>query len=110
MSWDIVFKYDLGGDELATIETKHLNYTYNCGPMFGKANNGIGLSEALDGSIAKDAEILLRRVVCEMVNNPSDYQKLNPANGWGSYEGFMKFLLDFAEECRKYPNATISIQ
>lgn len=109
MSWDIVFKYDLGGAELATIEIEHLNYTYNCGPMFSKANKGVGLSEALDSKQARDVEFILRAVVSEMVSNPSTYKELNPKNGWGSYEGFTKFLFDFAEECSKYPNATVSI-
>lgn len=34
-----------------------------------------------------------------MVDNRKDLELFNPENGWGSYNGFMKFLLNYKQAC-----------
>ena len=36
--------------------------------------------------------IVLNLMIKEMERNPEEYKKLNPKNGWGNYEGALKFL------------------
>jgi hypothetical protein len=38
-----------------------------------------------------------------------EYQKLNPENGWGSYETALAFLEEIINACEEYPDATIRI-
>jgi hypothetical protein len=38
-----------------------------------------------------------------------EWKKMNPANGWGTYEQLADFVVDYAAACLKYPNATIEV-
>ena len=40
---------------------------------------------------------------------PEHYKKFNPENGWGSYEGLVKFIEKYLEACEKYPNAFVEV-
>lgn len=37
------------------------------------------------------------------------FEKFNPSNGWGSYDGLVAFVNDYLEACRKYPTATVQV-
>ena len=37
---------------------------------------------------------ILKSMIEEMKKNPEKYKKLNPKNGWGNYEGALKFFED----------------
>lgn len=37
------------------------------------------------------------------------FKELNPANGWGTYEGALRFLEACATAFTEYPNATIEV-
>lgn len=41
--------------------------------------------------------------------DPAKYRELNPANGWGSYEGLVKFVESYLIACKDYPEAEIKI-
>jgi hypothetical protein len=41
--------------------------------------------------------------------NPEKYRKLNPENGWGDYEGLVKFVEEYLTACRENPDATIEV-
>lgn len=84
------------------------NYTHNVTPMWTKA----GVYESLYESEGKTAsEILptLREGYKQMVDNSSEYEKLNPENGWGSYDGALKFLKEFIKACEQDPDGIIHI-
>lgn len=83
------------------------NYTSNVSQMYVKAI-GKALSE-FDGLMAKDAIHMLKEGVAEMRDNPDEFKKLNPINGWGDYEGALDYLRNFLQECEKNPSATIKI-
>jgi hypothetical protein len=42
-------------------------------------------------------------------SDPDRFKKLNPENGWGTYEGLIHFVRDYLEACRNYPSATVSV-
>ena len=44
----------------------------------------------------------------ELLDNPDKYKKLNPKNGWGSYDGFVKFVQDYLAACKEHPDGEIS--
>jgi len=37
------------------------------------------------------------------------FKKLNPDNGWGTYEGLVRFVSDYLDACRAHPDAVIRI-
>jgi hypothetical protein len=51
----------------------------------------------------------LQRAVTAMEADPEKYQAMNPANGWGDYEGALDYLRKLRDACAAYPNATIHI-
>lgn len=40
---------------------------------------------------------------------PDCCKKLNPKNGWGSYEGLVKFTEDYLEACEENPEAVVVV-
>lgn len=42
-------------------------------------------------------------------SDPDQFMAFNPLNGWGSYEGLVKFVRDYITACRKYPTATVKV-
>lgn len=40
-------------------------------------------------------------------SDPDKYRKLNPSNGWGSYEGLVKFVENYLEACQENPDCTV---
>jgi len=35
-------------------------------------------------------------------------EKYSPSNGWGTYEGLVRFVSDYLDACKRYPNALVS--
>jgi hypothetical protein len=41
--------------------------------------------------------------------DPERFKALNPANGWGDYEGLVAFVTEYLQACRDYPDARIEV-
>lgn len=106
MSWDIHLEIDTGGPELARVYDVG-NYTYNVCAMYSLAI-GSGLNE-LNGLLASDLIERLEKGVSDMWANPAKYKALNPANGWGDYEGALEYLEKLLLGCRMHPKATLRV-
>lgn len=44
-----------------------------------------------------------------LASDPNRFKQFNPDNGWGDYEGLLRFVADYLGACRKYPQATVEI-
>lgn len=96
-------------------EVFHANITHNLGKMADAT--GTMLYEALwrpeelpnQITYAKDLISYLSKGLAELLDNPDKYKQLNPENGWGSYEGLVKFVEDYLVACIKYPEAEITV-
>lgn len=42
-------------------------------------------------------------------SDPDTFKRLNPPNGWGDYEGFVKVVSDYLEMCIAYPQGEIRV-
>lgn len=40
---------------------------------------------------------------------PDKFKKLNPANGWGDYDGLLAFVAAYLEACMEHPDATVRV-
>ena len=106
MSYDIHLVIDTGGEYAARV-TECRSPTYNLGPMFALAL-GHPIRD-LAGQLAKDVTPTLQAAIKSMKAKPAKFKKLNPANGWGSYEGAVSSLEWLLEVCKEHPLATVEI-
>jgi len=110
MSLDIglYVEVDTGGKEPYFVSLFSANYTGNVCPMWTKA----GVYEALydsDGVEASAIIPILDEGIQHMLAHPVEYRKLNPPNGWGNYEGALKFLQNLVSACYEHPKTLIGV-
>jgi hypothetical protein len=99
---------DFSLERVQPVEIFSANQTHNVSNMWTLA----GIYDDLYGSEgmkASDVLTRLQKAYKDMKARPSKYKKLNPENGWGSYETALSFLHDVIEACELYPDATIRI-
>lgn len=99
---------DLGGKEPHELKLYWSNATHNLSPMWHKA----GIYDALYDSKDKEAGTIipaLRTGLKEMIIHRKEYEKLNPPNGWGDYNGALEFLAGVLDACENTPKARIWI-
>lgn len=125
MSYDIWLEARLGGEGTVRIEAPG-NITYNVDPMFALAlgrnaedgiQNGYELLidrkgpalSPLQGKRAGDCVRLLQSAVRDMKAHADEYERLNPENGGGDYEGALGYSESFADACRRYPRAIVEM-
>jgi hypothetical protein len=63
-------------------------------------------------SITIQAEMLIDPIeegLKRLVFSPSKYKKHNPENRWGSYAGLVKFVSEYLEALKEYPDAIVEV-
>jgi hypothetical protein len=83
------------------------NYTYNVSKMYYKAIPG-GI-KSLHGKSAGESAPIIKAAISDMESNPEEYEKLNPENGWGDYNGAIRFLKDLIPGMEEHPATTVLI-
>ena len=78
-----------------SIGDEHFNITYNIAPMF-YSHNELGI-RFIYGKTGKQAMGLLYKMLVHFKNNKDDLQEMNPINGWGSYDGTVRFIENIIE-------------
>jgi len=63
--------------------------------------------EELDFGEAGELIPDLERGLALLMEKPERFKKLNPKNGWGDYEGFVKVVRKYLSACKTYPDAKI---
>jgi len=87
------------------------NITHNLNTMAGEA----GIYEALwrpdEIGITKAAQLIepLKAGLAKLESDPERFEKLNPSNGWGSYEGLVSFVRDYLRACKETPDAEVYV-
>lgn len=84
-------------------------YTYNVNPMYSRAMNIKGLTKALNDKKCKKVIKILQQGIIAMGGDPDTYKAMNPKNGWGDYEGALRFLERIYSKCGEYPNYKIKV-
>lgn len=108
MSYDIWTEAEQpDGEEDERVGSLGWNYTWNVQPMTAKA--GLPSLNMLDGVPAPVAALALDMVINRMADAPSEYRKLNPANGWGDYDRFLERLVVLRDHLLLVPKATVRV-
>lgn len=99
----------MGGDE--SDEVYSANITHNLGQMAAQAGlyallwrpdeNGITRAAQLIGPLTAGLELLR--------SDPGKFAIHNPENGWGTYEGLVRFVEDYLAACIANPNAKVEV-
>ncbi|HEY9367540.1 hypothetical protein [Streptomyces sp.] len=106
MSYWTYLEIDTGTQAVDVVEIG--NYTANVGVMWCDALGGKLLRE-FDGAPCSEAAGPLAEGVKRMEANPDHFRAMNPPNGWGDYEGALRYLRDIAEACVEHPRCRIRI-
>lgn len=94
-----------------TDELYHDNITSNLGQMASHA----GLYDALwqpdtrGWTHAHDIILVLRAGLQALQRDPELYKQYDADNGWGTYEQFVPFVIEYLEACQKWPDARIEV-
>ena len=93
------------------IEVFSQNITHNLGKMADAA----GIYECVwrpdEHGYRKAVDIIgdLRIGIARMAIAPSHYKQYDSQNGWGLYEHFMPWLINYLEACENNPDAWIGV-
>lgn len=95
----------------ATITIFELNITHNLGDMADAAGIYMHLWRPDEIGITTAGQLCapLRAGLDELRANPDKYRAYNPANGWGTYEGFVESVARYLAACERNPDATIEV-
>lgn len=87
------------------------NLTHNLVKMADKADLYKSLWSCKDYGIdtAEDLIEHLEAGLLNLVKHKDDMEKLNPENGWGSYENLLSVVCFYISACYKYPKSKIHI-
>jgi hypothetical protein len=87
------------------------NITHNLNKMADAAGLYRPLWRPEEMGFTKAGELILwlETGLLGLKASPDRYKAMNPANGWGTYEGLVEFTEKYLNACRKYPEATISV-
>lgn len=118
-------------EEQETNEIYSANITHNLGTMANKA----GIYEALwrphrlkegynipennheaewkfedeNKTTAKDIIPFLEKGLTDLKARPEYFKTFNPSNGWGTYEGLVRFVENYLNACIEYPDADVEV-
>lgn len=90
-------------------------FDYNITHNLGKMASAAGLYEVMwdaveQGYIYADQVVsILEKGIVELVCNKEYYESMNPENGWGSYDGLLKFAGKYLNACKENPTARIEV-
>ena len=87
------------------------NITHNLGEMATMAGIYPYLWNPCEKGIKKASQLIepLEIGLCVLENNPEAFKKLNPKNGWGTYEGLVDFVRAYLNACKEYPDADVRV-
>ena len=87
------------------------NITHNLGKMAAAAGIYQHLWRPEELGIKTAGELVkpLADGLFRLKNDPEHFRKFNPTNGWGDYEGLVKFVDEYLGACMEYPDAEIYV-
>lgn len=74
-----------------SIGNEDFNYTWNVAPMWYDCFPDNGIREFY-GMTGKGSLPVLRKLKQHMIDNAERLREMNPANGWGDFDGALAFV------------------
>jgi hypothetical protein len=97
--------------ETKPCEVYSANITHNLGDMAHEAGIYRHLWRPEELGIERARELIqpLKDGLSLLLANPAKFKAHNPDNGWGSYEGLVKFVAGYIEACEQNPDARVDV-
>lgn len=94
-----------------TITVYEANITHNLNSMADEVGIYKHLWRPDEIGIDKAEQLIapLREGLARLQADPERCKKLNPANGWGTYELLVSFVREYLAACQEYPDATVRV-
>lgn len=94
------------------VEVFEADITHNLTTMAEKAGLYMPLwrPEEIGVTHARDLSEHLEKGLKELRENKVELEKLNPENGWGSYENLLSLTKRYLEACNENPDAVITAE
>lgn len=85
------------------------NITHNLGRMAAEAGiyKELWRPEELGIQYAHELIAPLEQGLNKLKDDPEYYEMFNPDNGWGDYNGLVKFVEKYLAACKEYPYAKV---
>ena len=102
---------DVWLEEIKPCEVFQANITHNLTAMADEAAIYKHLWRPEEIGITKARELIepLTKGLEVLKADPERFKEFNPPNGWGDYEGLVRFVEKYLAACLENPNATIGI-
>jgi hypothetical protein len=86
------------------------NITHNLNTMADKAGIYNHLWRPEEIGITKAHQLIepLGKGLADLKARPDYFKQFNAENGWGVYENLVKFVEDYLEACKEYPDSNVS--
>lgn len=107
MSYDIYIMANTGINEHPVEEVG--NYTSNVACMWRKAMPDTDGLAGFSGMNCGEALPLLQAGAAYMVEHAEEMRQMEPANGWGDYEGALYYVQRCALLCAEHPAASLYV-
>ena len=65
--------------------------------------------ELFEKAKAKDITYIIQEGLIELVLNPNKYKSWNSPNGWGKYEHFVKFVIEYLQALKDNPESLVFV-
>lgn len=93
------------------VEVYSANITHNLNRMAEEAGIYKHLWRPDEIGITKASQLIdpLRSGLASMIADPKRFEAHNPANGWGSYDGFVPWIQQYLSACEDHPNADVRV-
>lgn len=79
------------------------NYTYNVSKMWYSVYPEAKGMIDIEGMTGKESLPRLIYFAQRMRDCPGAFKEMNPPNGWGSYDSFLKAIEDLIKQAKEYP-------
>lgn len=87
------------------------NVTHNLNKMADAAGiyKHLWRPEEIGITHARELVAPLTEGLVDLLRRPAHFQQFNPENGWGSYDRFIPWIVDYIKACAANPDAVISV-
>lgn len=101
----------VNADDSDSTEVYSGNITHNLNTMAGEAGIYKPLWRPDEIGITKAEQLIepLTTGLALLRAEPSRFRKLNPSNGWGDYEGLVRFVDRYLAACLEHPAANVAV-